>query len=122
MFIKQDKNKARIARHQRIRKALSGTAERPRLCVYRSLTAIYAQIIDDTSGNTLVSASSKEKELLASLENKTKAEAAEIVGKALAEKAKAKNITVVVFDRGGYLYTGRVRALADGARAAGLEF
>lgn len=122
MFIKQDKNTSRIARHKRIRKALSGTAERPRLCVYRSLTAIYAQIIDDTSGNTLVSASSKEKELLASLENKTKAEAAEIVGKALAAKAKAKNITVVVFDRGGYLYTGRVKALADGARAAGLEF
>lgn len=122
MFKKEDKNRSRLARHARIRRKLSGTAESPRLSVYRSLTGIYAQIIDDNSGNTLVSASSKDKALVAALEGKTKTEVAELVGKAIAERAVAKNIKVVVFDRGGYLYTGRVKALADGARAAGLEF
>ena len=122
MISKVDKNKERLRRHKRVRKNISGTAESPRLCVYRSLVNIYAQIIDDTKGVTLVACSTMEKELKSEIEGKTKQEQAKIVGAKLAEKALAKGISTVVFDRGGYLYTGRVASLADGAREAGLKF
>ncbi len=122
MISKIDKNTDRKKRHERVRVKISGTAERPRLCVYRSLNNIYAQIIDDVAGNTLVACSSKEKAVAALLEGKTKVEQAKIVGEELAKKAIAKGIEEVVFDRGGYLYIGRVQALADGARAGGLKF
>ena len=122
MINKTDKNKERVIRHKRVRRKVSGTTERPRLNVYRSLNEIYAQIIDDTKGVTLVSASTKDKDLAKSLEKLSKSEQAKVVGKAVAEKAIAKGITEIVFDRGGYLFTGRVKALADGAREAGLRF
>lgn len=122
MFNKIDKNKERQRRHERVRKKLSGTAETPRLCVYRSLNHIYAQVIDDVKGVTLCSASTLDKEVKAQLKDTTKSEAAKIVGKKVAERALAKKIENVVFDRGGYLYTGRVQAVADGAREAGLKF
>ncbi len=122
MISKVDKNQERLRRHKRVRKNISGTAESPRLCVYRSLVNIYAQIIDDTKGVTLVACSTMEKELKSEIEGKTKQEQAKIVGAKLAEKALAKGISTVVFDRGGYLYTGRVASLADGAREAGLKF
>ena len=122
MINKTDKNKERVIRHKRVRRKVSGTTERPRLNVYRSLNEIYAQIIDDTKGITLVAASTKDKDLAKSLEKLSKSEQAKVVGKAVAEKAIAKGITEIVFDRGGYLFTGRVKALADGAREAGLRF
>ncbi len=122
MITKIDKNKDRLKRHARVRKKISGTSEAPRLCVYRSLNHIYAQIIDDVLGHTLVACSSVEKEVAKLLEGKTKTEQAKIVGQKLAEKATAKGISDVVFDRGGYLYTGRVASLADGAREGGLKF
>ena len=108
----------RIARHDRLRKKLAGTPERPRLSVFRSLKHISAQIIDDTTGTTLAAASSIEK----GLEAKGNAEGAKLVGAKLAERAKEKGISAVVFDRGGFKYHGRVASLADGAREAGLEF
>ena len=117
-----DKNEERVRRHARVRKKVSGTAETPRLCVYRSLNHIYAQVIDDTKGVTLCSASTLEKDVKAKIANMTKTDAAKEVGKAVAEKAKALKIENVVFDRGGYIYTGRVQAVADGAREAGLNF
>lgn len=122
MINKSDKNIDRKVRHNRVRNKVSGTAERPRLNVYRSLTQIYAQVIDDTTGYTLASASSLEKELAKECAGKNKTEQAKLVGKAIAERAMAKKIDTVVFDRGGYLYTGRVQALADAAREAGLKF
>lgn len=122
MITKKDKNADRIIRHARVRKKVSGTAQRPRLSVYRSTNHIYAQIIDDVKGNTLCSASTLEKDIAAQVADVTKSEAAKIVGAALAQKALALGIKEVVFDRGGYLYTGRVEALANGAREAGLEF
>lgn len=122
MFNKIDKNKERRRRHERVRKKISGTAETPRLCIYRSLNHIYAQVIDDVKGVTLCSASTLDKEVKAQLKDATKSEAAKIVGKKVAERALAKKIENVVFDRGGYLYTGRVQAVADGAREAGLKF
>ncbi len=118
----KDKNTERKVRHDRVRKHLAGTGARPRLCVYRSLNKIYAQIIDDERGVTLASASSLEKALAANLAGKTKTEQARVVGEELAKRAKKAKITEVVFDRGGYLYTGRVAALAEGARSAGLKF
>ena len=118
----KDKNKDRIVRHKRVRNIVSGTTERPRLCVYRSLNNIYAQIIDDTKGTTLASASTLDKEVAELIKGKTKTEAAKIVGEVVGKRAKAKKVKEVVFDRGGYLYTGRVQAVADGARSAGLEF
>lgn len=120
----QNKNKStnRLARHDRVRKKVSGTPERPRLCVYRSLTNIYAQIIDDTNGVTLVSASSLDKDLKAELASGGNKAAAKAVGQAVAKRAKDKGIETVTFDRGGYLYHGRVKELADGAREAGLNF
>ena len=117
-----DKNEERVRRHARVRKKVSGTAETPRLCVYRSLNHIYAQVIDDTKGVTLCSASTLEKDVKAKIANMTKTDAAKEVGKAVAEKAKALKIENVVSDRGGYIYTGRVQAVADGAREAGLNF
>lgn len=122
MISKKDKNADRIIRHARVRKKVSGTASRPRLCVYRSTNHIYAQVIDDVKGNTLCAASTLEKDIAAAVANLSKSDAAKVVGKAVAEKAQAIGIKEVVFDRGGYLYTGRVQALADGAREAGLEF
>ena len=109
---------ARIRRHARVRKSVSGTPQRPRLAVFRSLGHIYAQVIDDTQGNTLVAASSNEKDGV----NGGNLAGAKAIGKLVAERAKAKGIGAVVFDRGGYLYHGRVKALAEAARAAGLEF
>jgi len=119
MVTKIDKNKKRLKRHTRVRGKISGTSERPRLAVYRSNKNISAQIIDDVKGVTLVSASSLEKSFEGIGSNK---EAARKVGLAIAEKAKAKGIEVVVFDRGGYIYHGRVSELAEGAREGGLKF
>ena len=122
MIAKIDKNADRKKRHERVRVKISGTPECPRLCVYRSLNNIYAQIIDDVNGNTLVACSTKEKAVAAQLGDKTKVEQAKVVGVELAKKALAKGIEEVVFDRGGYLYIGRVESLADGAREGGLKF
>lgn len=122
MISVKDKNKERMVRHKRVRTKISGTAERPRLCVYRSLNEIYAQIIDDVKGVTLVSASTLDPEIKKQLDGKNKSEKARVVGEAVAKRAKAKKISEVVFDRGGYIYIGRVQALAEGARAAGLKF
>ena len=119
MFIKADKNAKRLKRHWRNRKYLKGTGEIPRLNVYRSLSNIYAQVIDDATGRTLAAASTLDK----GFENYGgNIEAAKVVGKMIAENAKAKGITKVVFDRGGYIYHGRVKALAEAARENGLEF
>ena len=114
--------KARIRRHRRIRRKISGTAVRPRLNVFRSLDQIYAQVIDDVAGTTLVSASTVDKKVASDLGGKTKKEQAELVGKTIAERALDAGIETVVFDRGGYLYHGRVKALAEGAREGGLKF
>jgi large subunit ribosomal protein L18 len=113
---------ARMRRHARVRKNLAGTAQRPRLNVFRSLTGIYAQVIDDQAGNTLASASTVEKELRDQMKGMKKSEQAKLIGQKVAERAKDKGITSVVFDRGGYRYVGRVKALADGARESGLQF
>lgn len=125
MITKIDKNEVRKARHDRMRHYLNGTAEQPRLNVYRSLNNITAQIIDDTANNgqgaTLCQASTLDNDVAALIGEMTKTEASKVVGKVIAEKALAKGIKKVVFDRGGYLYTGRVAAVADGAREAGLE-
>ncbi len=122
MISKLNKNQDRKRRHARVRLKLSGTSECPRLNVYRSLNHIYAQIIDDTKGVTLCACSTVEKEVIKLIGDCDKKGAATIVGQELAKKALAKGISAVVFDRGGYLYTGRVAALADGAREAGLKF
>ena len=118
MISKPDKNKTRQRRHMRIRGKISGTAERPRLSIFRSNKNIYAQLIDDVAGVTLASASTLDE----NVSDATKVEQAAAVGKAIAEAAKAKNISTVVFDRSGYLYHGRVQALADAARENGLDF
>ena len=122
MISKLDKNAKRKARHYRTRRHIIGTAERPRLNVYRSLNNIYAQLINDELGNTLVAASTLDAELKGKLDDKSKVEASKMVGELIGERAKAKGVTKVVFDRGGYLYTGRVAAVAEGARKAGLDF
>ncbi len=122
MINKTDKNQERVVRHKRVRRKLSGTSERPRLCVYRSLSQIYAQVIDDVKGVTLASASTLDKDVKALCQGKSKSEQARIVGETVAKRAMEKNINEVVFDRGGYIYIGRVQALADGAREAGLKF
>jgi large subunit ribosomal protein L18 len=119
---KRDRNEVRVIRHERVRKKISGTPARPRLSVYRSLNHIYAQIIDDAAGTTLVAASTVEKEIASSIGELDKKGASKLVGKAVAERAVAKGIKEVVFDRGGYIYTGRVAELAAGAREGGLEF
>lgn len=122
MISKIDKNAVRQKRHQRVRLKISGTAERPRFNVYRSTNNINVQIIDDIKGATLVSCSTLDKDMVAKVKDLTKSEAANLVGKTVAEKALKAGITEVVFDRGGYLYTGRVKMVADGAREAGLKF
>jgi len=119
MVSKKDSNKARLQRHKRVRAKISGTAERPRLDVFRSAKNIYAQVIDDVAGVTLAQASSLDKEITGNGGNK---EAAKAVGKLVAERAKEKNIVDVVFDRGGNIYHGRVKELAEGAREGGLNF
>ena len=122
MISKLDKNTDRLARHARVRKKIGGTAERPRFDVYRSNMHIYVQVIDDVAGKTLAAASTVEKEIGKMVEGKSKTEAAKIVGAEAAKRAIAAGITEVVFERGGYIYTGRVAAVADGAREAGLKF
>ena len=122
MFNKRDRNEVRKIRHERVRKKISGTPERPRLCVYRSNKHIYAQVIDDVAGNTLVAASTVEKDIAAQLGEVDKKGEAKLVGKIVAERAIQAGIKEVVFDRGGYIYTGRVAELAAGAREGGLDF
>lgn len=118
----KSRNEARLKRHRRVRKNIYGVPEKPRMCVYRSLSDIYVQVIDDTQGMTLASASSLDKELKGKLKGKTKTEQAVEVGKLVAVRAKDKKIETVVFDRGGYQFDGRVKALANAAREAGLKF
>ncbi len=118
--LSRDLHRKRV--HARVRIKVSGTTERPRLCVYRSLGHIYAQVIDDRSGKTLVSASSVDKETKKHLKGGGNVAAAKVIGKAIAERAKSAGVSKVVFDRGGYKYHGRVKALADAAREAGLQF
>lgn len=122
MITKRDKNAERIKRHNRIRNKISGTAECPRISVYRSSKHIYAQIIDDVAGTTICAASTVEKAVADAIKDMTKSEAAKFVGTELGRRAVEKGVKTVVFDRSGYLYMGRVEALADGAREAGLEF
>lgn len=117
-----ESREARKRRHRRIRAKISGTAERPRLNVYRSLKNIYAQVIDDREGHTLVAASTLETDLSSELEGKTKKEQAAVVGRVVAERALEAGISRVVFDRGGYPYHGRIKAVAEAARKSGLEF
>jgi large subunit ribosomal protein L18 len=118
----KSRNTLRVRRHARIRVRMVGTAQRPRLSVFRSLHHVYAQIIDDTTGQTLVAASTREKSVADGLASRASAAAAERVGTIVAQRAKEKGISAVVFDRGGYKYHGRIKALADAARGAGLEF
>lgn len=122
MVNKESRSEVRKNKHRRMRDHISGTADRPRLAVFRSNNHIYAQIIDDTVGNTLVAASTMEKDIKESLDKTNNVEAAAAVGTAIAKKALDKGITQVVFDRGGYIYQGKVAALADAAREAGLQF
>ncbi|MEZ4668336.1 MAG: 50S ribosomal protein L18 [Anaerolineae bacterium] len=118
----EKKTASRERRHRRVRSKVEGTPQRPRLNVFRSLSNIYAQVIDDVDGKTLVAASTIDKEVAKQIGDKNKKDAARVVGKVLAERAKSAGITSVVFDRGGYRYHGRVAALAEGAREGGLEF
>ena len=122
MINKESRNVIRQKKHLKIRNRFSGTAERPRLAVYRSNNHVYAQIIDDTVGKTIVSASTNEKKIASELEKTNNIDAASYVGKVVAERALAANIKEVVFDRGGFIYTGKVKALAEAAREAGLVF
>ncbi len=127
MITKIDKNAVRQRRHARVRKTVTGTAEAPRMNVYRSLNHIYVQVIDDRAGNakggiTLAAASTMDKAVKEQIAGLSKTDAAKVVGKVAAERALEKGVKAVVFDRGGYLYTGRVKAVADGAREAGLDF
>ncbi|MCG7410619.1 50S ribosomal protein L18 [Paenibacillus sp. ACRRX] len=122
MITKGDKNKARLKRHLRVRKKIEGTTARPRLNVFRSSKHIYAQLIDDVKGVTIAAASTMDKEVAEGISNGGNVESARKVGELVAKRAKDAGVTEVVFDRGGYLYHGRVQALADAAREAGLEF
>ena len=127
MISKIDKNSVRQRRHARVRKSITGTAETPRMNVYRSLNHIYVQVIDDRAGNekggiTLAAASTMDKAVKEQIAGLSKTDAAKVVGTIAAQRAMEKGVTAVVFDRGGYLYTGRVKAVADGAREAGLNF
>lgn len=122
MITKGDKNKARLKRHLRVRKKIQGTTERPRLNIFRSSKHMYAQLIDDVKGVTIAAASTVDKELKSEIGNGGNVDAAVKVGALIADRAKKAGVTQVVFDRGGYLYHGRVKALADAAREAGLEF
>ena len=127
MISKIDKNSVRQRRHARVRKSITGTAETPRMNVYRSLNHIYVQVIDDRAGNekggiTIAAASTMDKAVKEQIAGLSKTDAAKVVGTIAAQRAMEKGVTAVVFDRGGYLYTGRVKAVADGAREAGLDF
>ena len=122
MVSKESRSKVRVKKHMKIRNRFSGTAERPRLAVFRSNNHMYAQIIDDTVGNTLVAASTLDKDVKAELEKTNDVAAAAKLGTVIAKKALEKGITTVVYDRGGFLYQGKVKALAEAAREAGLEF
>ncbi|MDO5345531.1 MAG: 50S ribosomal protein L18 [Lachnospiraceae bacterium] len=122
MVSKESRTKVRVNKHRRIRNRFSGTAERPRLAVFRSNNHMYAQIIDDTVGHTLVSASTLQKDVKAELEKTNNVDAAAYLGTVIAKRALEKGITTVVFDRGGFIYQGKIKALADAAREAGLEF
>ena len=122
MVSKESRSKIRVNKHRRQRNRFSGTAERPRLAVFRSNNHMYAQIIDDTVGNTLVSASTLQKDVKAELEKTNNVDAAAYLGTVIAKRALEKGITTVVFDRGGFIYQGKIKALADAAREAGLEF
>ena len=122
MIKKESRSEIRVKKHMRVRNRLSGTAERPRLAVFRSNNHMYAQIIDDTVGNTLVAASTAEKAVKDELEKTNDVDAAAYVGKVIAERALEKGIKAVIFDRGGFVYHGKIQALADAAREAGLEF
>lgn len=122
MVSKESRQKVRVKKHMRIRNRFSGTAERPRLAVFRSNNHMYAQIIDDTVGNTLVSASTTEKAIKAELEKTNNVDAAAYLGTVIGKRAVEKGIKEVVFDRGGFIYQGKIAALADAAREAGLEF
>ncbi|MGN0293011.1 MAG: 50S ribosomal protein L18 [Lachnospiraceae bacterium] len=122
MISKTSRSIVRVKKHNRIRNRFAGTSERPRLAVFRSNNHMYAQIIDDTVGNTLVSASTVQKEIKAELEKTNNVDAAAYLGTVIAKRALEKGITTVVFDRGGFIYQGKVKALADAAREAGLEF
>ena len=122
MVSKESRQKVRVKKHRRIRNHLSGTAQRPRLAVFRSNNHMYAQIIDDTVGNTLVSASTLEKAVKAEIEKTNNVDAAAYLGTVIAKRALEKGITTVVFDRGGFIYQGKIAALADAAREAGLQF
>jgi large subunit ribosomal protein L18 len=117
-----DRSSERRRIHERIRQRISGNVNRPRLCIYRSSKYIYAQIIDDSQGKTLVAASTAEKNVLGDLKQGGNIQASKLVGKTIAERAKAKGIEAVVFDRGGYLYHGRIKAVAEAARESGLKF
>lgn len=121
-MVEKNRFEARLRRHARVRERVQGTPQRPRLSVFRSLSQIYAQVVDDMAGRTLVSASTIDKELRARLKGLKKSEQARLVGQALAQRALQKGIKAVVFDRGGFKYAGRVKALAEGAREGGLEF
>ena len=122
MISKLDKNADRVQRHARVRKKVFGTSERPRFNVYRSLNHIYVQVIDDVKGVTLISASTMEKAVKEQIKDMNKTDAAKVVGMTAAKKALEAGVSEVVFDRGGYIYTGRVKSVADGAREAGLKF
>ena len=122
MVSKKSRSEVRVNKHRKLRNRFSGTAERPRLAVFRSNNLMYAQIIDDTVGNTLVSASTLQKDVKAELEKTNNVEAAAYLGTVIAKKAIEKGITSVVFDRGGFIYHGKIKALADAAREAGLNF
>ena len=122
MVSKKSRNEIRVNKHKKLRNRFSGTAERPRLAVFRSNNHMYAQIIDDTVGKTLVSASTVQKEVKAELEKTNNVEAAAYLGTVIAKRAIEKGINTVVFDRGGFIYQGKIKALADAAREAGLEF
>ena len=122
MVSKQSRSEMRVKKHNRLRNRFAGTAERPRLAVFRSNNHMYAQIIDDTVGNTLVAASTAEKSAKAELEHTNTVDAAAYVGTLIAKRALEKGIETVVFDRGGFIYQGKIQALADAAREAGLEF
>ena len=122
MVSKKSKSEVRVNKHRKLRNRFSGSAERPRLAVFRSNNHMYAQIIDDTVGNTLVAASTVEKEVKAELEKTNNVDAAAYLGTVIAKRAIEKGINTVVFDRGGFIYQGKIKALADAAREAGLEF
>ena len=122
MVNKKSRSEVRMKKHRRMRNRFSGTAERPRLAVFRSNNHMYAQVIDDTVGNTIVSASTLQKDVKAELEKTNNVDAAAHLGTVIAKRALEKGITTVVFDRGGYIYQGKIKALADAAREAGLDF